>query len=232
MIIIKKNQINDWITCQQLFGKNILSNKYNNTPDDNKLSKFKSLIEQVASEEMKNMIKLPAADYRIRYTNTYFAKKSDYAFLAQEGIVRRLNSILSIFADNVFIGYNVPLEIPIVGTELIYRYMIDFLLVDHSGDVIAVEIEDLSDLDLFRQKMKNWPHYYAPYSFLTDVFKKDVFLVFIDPINYLKVEYKFTAASMSEDLRELRCVTFGITNPFYVKNLAQCNSCSYLGECQ
>jgi hypothetical protein len=231
LIILKKNQINDLILCQNLFGKNTLSNKYSNTPDNNKIAKFKTVIEQIAKDELKDMMKFKPSEYRVKYTNAYCTKKEDYSFLAEESITLKLNNILSIFADNVFIGYNVPIEIPVAGSDIIYRAMIDFLLVDHNGDVIAIEIDDLTDIEFFKQKMKYWPQYYAPYSFLTDVFKKDIFLTFIDPINFTKLEYQFTGSSLVDDLKDLKSTVSGVSNSFYIKNLSYCTRCNYMGQC-
>lgn len=214
-----------------MFGKNVLTNKYTNTPEDDAHAKFKSLIESIASEEMKNMSKVSPGEYRTRFTNAFFNKKSDIGLLTQEGLTQKLNNILSVFSSNVFIGYNVPIEIPIQGTEIMYRYILDFLLVDSEERVVAVEIEDFKNIDLAKRKMKHWPHYYTPYSFLTDVFKKDIYLQFIDPNLFVKTEYRFTGSSLSDDLVELKSVVSAVTNAFYVKNLTQCTGCQYVGSC-
>lgn len=249
---INKHHIDDYIKCPYLFALSVLkevSEKETRTSQVlEKLSKargtskvqlaarqkksiinIKNHIAEIASYEMKNDDKLDATGYRTKYTNKFFSKASD---VLDEKLVPKLNKILEVFSANAFIGYNLPIDIPIQGTAIMYRDIVDFILTDADSNIIIVEFVDLTNIDQFRRKINYWPHYRVPYSFLAASFDKDVEVVWIDPDDFVSCRMAIKADQLDKDTNELASLVFPMQESCLTRNLYACSICDYRSSCE
>jgi len=227
---IFRQHINDYMTCPYLFAKNILANKYGVNKKDGSYKKFKDYITDIASYEMKNNTKLTLSEYRIGYTNKFYTTKKDVIDIEFNGLISKLNNIFSIFSENIFIGYNFPLEIVIPGTSHIYKDTISYVMNSIDSDkIVAIEIEDLSNINLYKRKLKNWPQYFLPYSYLAYKLNKKVELVILDPILNEKIEIIFLKDRFKEDILVMNEIIIPIDKNILYRNLAFCEHCNLLG---
>lgn len=194
-----------------------------------KIDDMRNHIAELASYEMKNNAKLSIADYRVKFTNKFYTKNTE--IIDAKGIVKKLNNLFEIFADNAFLGYNAPVDIPIQGTSLIYRDTIDFILTDGDAKIYAVEIEDLSDLDFRKLQLANWAHFYIPYSFLAASFEKEIEVIIIDPVASIRLSMKFKPEKFDHDIKDFKMLVAPIQNNNLIKNLYMCPLCEFNKHC-
>lgn len=228
-MIVYKSHVNDYIKCPFLFGKNILSSRQGTIKIPDMHMNIKKHIAEIASYEMKNDDKLALSEYRIRYTNKYYTKPSQV--LEAETIVPKLNQVFEIFANNAFIGYNVPIEIPVPGTSTVYRDIVDFILTDEEGNITVVEIDDLTNIDLYRQQLTFWPQYYTPYSYLAASFEQDINVILIDPNDYIKLSIPYTQERHEQDVDQLYSLLKHVSSDNLIKNLYSCDTCKFADSC-
>lgn len=228
-MIVSRKHIDDYVKCQYLFGKNTMSNKYQQSHLPEDYLRIRRHLSEIASYELKNACKLELSEYRIRFTNKYYTSKKD--LLNMDSITTKLNGIFEPFANNAFIGYAIPVEIPIEGTNIIYRNIIDFGLVSDSGEITFVEIETIEDLTHYKRILRNWPHYYAIYSHLANEFGKKVNVVILDPVEYQRIDMVFLPERYAEDYKQLCNLIKPLQNPSFVKNYFSCPGCIMMGEC-
>lgn len=227
-MVVYKQHIDEYLKCPFMFGKNIVSSKQNTIKlADMNLNIKKHLIE-MASDEMQNGTKYSLQDYRIKYTNRYYSRPSQV--LEAEAIVPKLNTVFESFASNQFRAYNLPIDIPVPGTPVIFRDIIDFLLVDEDGNLKIIEIVDLSNMDEVKKKLKWLPHYHIPYSFLADQFSKDIEVILFDPSELSTITNSYAPERYEDDLMALKSVTCSMASKFLVKNLNYCENCD-IEEC-
>jgi hypothetical protein len=234
MNYIYKQHLCDYFFCPYLYAKNILSNKYGQKLSGD-YKKFKDFMNETASYEMKNNTKLNLAEYRAGYTNRFFSNKSDIFNKDTTGLVAKLNNIFSVFSDNVFIGFNVPVEIVIPSTQNIFKDTISYLLTNvENSKVTVVEIDDLSgdNFNFYRRALKDWPQYYTTYSYLAFKFNCPVEVIILDPIENTKIEAVFLQDRYKDDLKELGDVIMPIDKNILYKNFYACGSCELIGECK
>ena len=228
-MIVNKQHVDDYIKCPFLFGKKTMSNKYQQSHLPEDYLKIRRHISEIASYEMKNLCKLELSEYRIRYTNKHYTSKKD--IMNMESITTRLNGIFEPFANNAFIGYAIPVEIPIEGSNIIYRNIIDYGLISEDGEVTFIEIEKIGDMGYYKKILKNWAHYYTIYSYLANEFKKKVTVIILDPVEYQRIDMVFLPERFSEDYKVLVNTIKPLQNPSFVKNYHSCFGCMLMGEC-
>lgn len=249
-----KHHIDDYIKCPHSFALNVLKDSPNkprvlsnvfdklnksrniskaslaNTPARKTIADVRNHIAEIASYELKNDDKLSLADYRVKYTNKYFSKPSDV--LGTSEIITKLNSVFEVFAVNAFLAYNVPVDIPIQGSSIMYRDIVDFILTDDESNIIIVEFDDLSNFDLYKNKLSSWPHYVAPYAWLASQFEKTINVVVVDPNDFTKintrVHEKYFEDYCSEELNALMRPMGSMT---LTKNYYACGACEYTNLC-
>jgi len=229
-MVITRQHVDDFVKCPFLFGKNTVSNKYmqSHLPDD--YLKIRKHISEIAAYEMKNGCKLELCEYRIRFTNKYFTSKKD--ILNMDAITSKLNGIFEPFANNAFIGFAIPVEIPIEKTNIIYRNIVDYGLINEDGALTFAEIENIDDLEYYKKKLKNWPHYYGIYSYLANEFKKKINLMIIDPVQYQRIDMVFLPERYEEDSKMLINTITPLQNPSFIKNYYSCSQCLLFGGCE
>ncbi|MDY0197596.1 MAG: hypothetical protein RBR68_07260 [Tenuifilaceae bacterium] len=232
-MVINRCQIDDYIKCPYLFGKNVLYDKYNTSRLSEPYNKFKKYLNEVALYELKELQKKSLAEYRAGYTNIS-CKKIDV--LDSHVLITKLNNVFSLFYDNIFVGYNVPADIIIPGTSTIFRHMFDYILINEKKTrVTAVEIANLDGkVEFYKAAFQNWAHYYTAYSYLSYKFKKPVSLIILDPIKYEKIRIDFNSKMFEDDLVDLSNLIVPINSEYLYKNLYYChceNGCEYLGVC-
>jgi hypothetical protein len=228
-MIITRQYVDDYIKCPFLFGKKTVSNKYQQSHLPEDYLKIRRHISEIASYEMKNLCKLELSEYRIRFTNKYYTSKKD--LMNMDSITTRLNGIFEPFSSNAFIGYAIPVEIPIEGTNIIYRNIIDYGLISDTNEITFVEIEQIEDITYYKKILKNWAHYYAVYSYLANEFGKKINLIVLDPITYQRIDAVFLPERYSEDYKVLVNTIKPLQNPSFVKNYHSCSGCILFGEC-
>lgn len=228
-MIITRQHVTDYIKCPFLFGKKTISNKYQQSHLPEDYLKIRKHISEISSYEMKNTCKLDLSEYRIRFTNKHYTSKKD--ILNMESITTKLNGVFEPFANNAFIGYAIPVEIPIEGTDIVYRNIIDYGLVNDTGDVTFVEIEQIEDLNYYKKILKNWAHYFTIYSYLANEFGKKINLIVLDPIEYHRIDMVFLPERYDQDYKVLVNTIKPLQNPSFVKNYYSCFNCSMMGEC-
>jgi hypothetical protein len=228
-MIVYKSHVNDYIKCPFLFGKNILSSRQGTIKIPDMHMNIKKHIAEIAAYEMKNDDKVPLAEYRTRYTNKYYTKPSQV--LEVTDIVPKLNQIFEIFANNAFLGYNVPIEIPIPGTATVYRDIVDFILTDEEENIFIVEIDDLTNIDHYKNMISFWPQYYTPYSYLANAFEKPVEVILIDPNDYMKFTTQSNPERHAGDVDALCSILKSVSSEVLVKNLYACKGCKFEDTC-
>jgi hypothetical protein len=231
-MIVYKNHIDDYIKCPFLFGKKILKNKQNTIKVTDLNLALKKFLIEIAAYEMQNDCKLGLVEYRTKFTNKYYGKKANIDLI--ESVVPKLNRIFSTFANCTFIGYNVPVDIGLPGTSVIFRDIVDFLLVSNDDEekMFAVEIEDLSDFDFSKKKLENWPHQYISYSFLSSKFGKDINVELVDPDEFTIIEAAYNSDAFIGHLEQLSNIASCISSDFLYKNLNYCEFCELKDECK
>lgn len=230
-MILNRQHITDYIKCPYLFGKSVLSNKTKTARLPVKYSEFRDFIISIAANEMKDMEKLSLAEYRIKYTNKFYTTAKQVLNI-DGALIQKLNSQLSLFADNVFIGYNIPIDIPIPKTSVIFRDSVSFGMTNENKDLIFIEIDDLSDVTRYSQIMRNWVQYYIVYSYLAYTFDKKVEVIVYDPILDIKINLVYLPSRFEDDVLKLAEMIKPIYNGNMYKNLFACESCSLIGECE
>lgn len=225
---INREMVSNYIKCPFLFGKKTVNNKYQQShlPDD--YLKIRKYISEIAAYEMKNNCKLELAEYRVKFTNKYYTSKKD--IMNMSSITTKLNGVFEPFANNVFIGFTIPVEIPISGTNIIYRNIIDYGLINENGDVTFIEIERIEDISHYKKLLRNWAHYYTIYSYLANEFNKKISLIILDPIQYQRIDMVFLPERYSEDYKVLVNTIKPLANPSFVKNYNSCSGCTLMGE--
>lgn len=256
---ISKKNIDDFIRCQYFFSLEVL-NKGNISTENIKDKKIASAlnasskrvtsdvdsnfknginwlrdyISKIALKELKgygDIQKTPLHEYRLSYTNK-FSKRLMKHVDTDTNLIDNLNNIFSIFSNNTFLAYNVPVELPVVKTNIIYRDVIDFVLTDDDGNVSIVEFDDLSNTKR-RLRYKEWPHYKIPYSFISHSMDKDITVNIIDPINMI-CDFKFLSKKQTFDneYKSLVDLVSPMKNAsMVVRNLYACSGCKYADFC-
>ena len=231
-MILTRDYIDDYLFCPMLFGKNTLSDKYSIPKLQNEYSKFKDHVAEIASYEMKNCEKLSLYDYRIKYTNKHYSSSKRLMNNLNDGIINKLNRLFSYFSDNIFIGYNIPIDVAAPGTSAVFRKIYDFGLINtDQTELLFVEIEDLSDELEFKKKLINWPHWYTPNSYLAKTFNKKVIVLYLDPVLDKQIEVAYLPEMFSADIESLSKIVNPISNGVFWKALNSCKDCSLVGEC-
>jgi len=229
-LIVQKQFVTDYIQCPYLYARNSLSSRANAIKLSDMHTNIKKHLVEIASYEMKNLVKLKASEYRTKFTNKYYRKPSQV--LKLESIIKDLNTLFEVFASNIFVGYNVPVEIPIQGTSTEYRDFIDFILMDPEKDIIIVQIDDLSNLEEYKNRMKSWVHYTAAYSFLAAQFGKTVSVTVVDPVTLFRFDTKFSPERFDSDYEQLNSLMLPVANNVIYKNLFACNYCESKEDCR
>lgn len=254
---IYKYQIDDYIKCPYLFAFNVLSKDSEditsirlmntlNKVSQSKTSKnmnsqikdkdivwLKNSISKMAIQEMETGTKNSLYDYRNMLSNK-FHKNIINSFEEESAqLLDRLNNLMSIFSVNVFMGYNVPVEIPIAKTNIIFRDLVDFILVDPFDDdnITIVEIADLSD-PIMSKKYTEWIHYKMQYSFIAESLNKDIKLLVLDPIySGNTIEFIYPKDKFKEYHDNANSFFPKILNPVLYKNLYECTNCELNSTC-
>jgi hypothetical protein len=212
-----------------MFGKNIITGRQSTIRILDPHVNLKKHIAEIASYEMKNDEKLSLAEYRVKYTNKYHAKQNNMVEI--ENITKKLNGIFSMFSNNAFIGYNVPVDLVAQGTNITYRDIIDFLLTDEEGNIIAVELEDLSQIDVYKRQLHFWPHYYTVYSYMANSFGQDLKVILIDPNDQIKIEQTYSPTRFNNDLSCLSETLRPLQSNVLLRNFNSCYDCPYTDDC-
>lgn len=228
-MIVYKKYISDFIKCPFLFGKNIIASKQNTIKLNDMSLNIKKHIIELACYEMQNSHKYSLVEYRTQFTNKYYSRPSQ-AILAEK-IVPKLNQVFDVFASNKFIGYNVPVDIALPGTSVIFRDILDFMMTDEDGNIVIAEIENLENFDEVKTKLKHWPHYFTPYSFIADQLGKKVTVKLIDPVNFCVIDASYLPDRFEGDLAQLRDIGRALSAPSLVRNLYACDDCEKKDNC-
>lgn len=233
IIFLSRKNIDVFLECPHKFGKYVINDTFKNyvyTKDS--IYKAKEFLTEIASYEMKENIKYDLIQYRTKYTNIHYSKKViSISDLDTEAEITRLNNLFSLFSSNIFIGYNIPVDISIAGTNIIYRSIVDFGLSDEDKNLIFVDFVDMSEKIYIKDKIKHWAHYYTPYSFLASSFGKDVKVILIDPDISDRIELKFTPQRFDDDYEQLCKLLAPIKTSYLFKNLNACYGCSDISQC-
>ena len=252
-MILFKNHIDNYIKCNYLFALDVIDGKKTNIDDlnmsvnkflkyktsliaaDNKdLSKnilwFKEHVSKIALEEMKDGLKRDQGLYRVKFTERL---QTSLLKVEPDGVllINKINTFLSPLVHNIFIGYNVPIEIPIRGTNIIFKDIIDFVMVDpDTQDLIIVEIDDIQK-NMIDYRIKSWYHYKVPYSFLGDSMEKNVRVFILDPNTLNTLEYYFHKSAFEEQYRPFIDMVTPIKTSNLTKNLFACSTCKKQDLC-
>lgn len=253
---IYKEHITDYIKCPKYFSINVLnlgnedisnvsnkkvvecidraskskSSKTLSTKIANKeMLWLKDHVSKIAVEEMKSGVKNTLYDYRIEYTNKFY-KNLIMDESSCKAMINRLNNIFSVFSENVFIGYNVPVDIPISKTNIIYRDIIDFLLVDESGSVKAVEF-DILELNNIRRRYTDHDYFKIPYAFLSSSMDANVNVSIIDPVNSIILNGDYSPSDFNVYYDNTAFLAKQVGNIHIIKNLDMCDTCEYNNFC-
>jgi len=229
MMIVDKAFVTDFIECPQKFGRNILQGRQSTIRIEDMNLQLKKHLVEIAAYEMQNDHKYSLAEYRVKFTNKFYSKATQV--LSDQSIVARLNTLLETFASHKFIGYNVPIEIPIIGTAIMYRNIVDFILKDEDENIVVVEIQNLLDYHSTLQRYKHWPHYSSVYGYIADRLDCSVTLQLIDPVNFLRVDLEYNSMGLVLDLKKLFDLVRPMGSDTLWKNLYACNGCNYLKDC-
>ena len=267
-MFVYKDNIDDAMLCEYLFALKVLDTdkvgeSYNMNHIRSKLSKsiradkasmnygltglgalFKESIAALANKEMKTGDKFSIREYRSAYTDTFNTEERFKDLLNPKtniDHIKKLNKIFGIFSDSIFIGYNVPVDIPISKTNVVYRDFIDFLLVKpNMGDdgvnfedtLVIVEIDDLSS-DVFGiNKYKYFPHYKMPYSHIAASMDKDVEVYIIDPENMKMLHFGFKPSLIKYHYDELKNLLVPFASKTLIRNLHHCSQCEKRDICK
>lgn len=229
-MILNRQHITDYIRCPYLFGKSVLSNKSKSARLPAKYNEFRDFIISIAAQEMKNMEKLSLSEYRIRYTNKFYTTAKQVLNI-DGSLIQKLNSQLSVFADNIFCAYNIPIDIAVPGTSVVFRDVVSFGMTTPDKDMIFIEIDDLTNTAQYNQIIRNWVQYYIVYSYLAKIFDKRIEVIIFDPILDKKINLVYLPNRYDDDLITLSEMVKPIYAGNMYKNLFACETCNLIGEC-
>lgn len=231
-MIISRQQIDIWIECAYKFGKYVVNDTFKDMSNPKpSIKKVKDFLLEIASYEMKENIKYTLSEYRTKFTNKYFSSNSRISEIDAIAEITKLNHFFQPFANNIFFGYNIPVDIAITGSNIVYREVIDFGLIDESKNLTFIEFVNMKDKIYIKDKLKHWAHYYTPYSFLASSFNKDIKVIFIDPDVHDMIEFKFNKGRFDDDYIQLCSLITPIKSSYLYRNLNSCMSCSELSNC-
>lgn len=264
-MFLHKTHIDNYIRCPYYFAINVLSklevDKINNKVlvgalnkaslskssrtidkdvNDKDISWIKNAITKIAIQEMKLQAKTTMQEYRIMYTNKFYKSLlNNITATESKSLIDKLNSMFSVFSENAFIAYNLPVEIPVTKTNVIFRDVIDFILSDPDDENHIIVVE----FDLFREKNKinipkyyEWLHYKIQYAYLASLFNKNVTVNIIDPfLPEAKIEIKYTKDSFDELYKDFAAAVNQIVNKDFgtvlYRNLYNCSGCEIKSAC-
>lgn len=264
-MFLHKTHIDNYIRCPYYFAINVLSkldvDKINNkllvgalnkaslskssrTIDkdinDKDISWIKSAITKIAINEMKTCEKTSIQEYRIMYTNKFYKSLLESMSSSENmTLINKLNNMFSIFSDNVFIAYNLPVEIPVNKTNVIYRDIIDFVMLNPNDEnnIIIVEFDTFRGKDTINiPKYYEWLHYKIQYAYLASSFNKTVTVNIIDPfLPDAKIEINYTPTMFDELYKDFSVLVGQIINKelntILYRNLYSCSSCELKSSC-
>lgn len=197
----------------------------------------------IASEELKEKIKLSLSEYRSRYTNSFYNEKVNtgiygrsnkgevYNMIDSEVLLAKMNNFYSHFTNKAFIGYNIPIEISIVNTNIVYKTSVDFGLVDDKKELTFIDIVDMLTPVYIKDKITYWAHYYSVYSYLAASFNKKITVILLDPDVVDSIELTFYPERFDDDYKQLCEMITPISNSYIVRNLNACSKCLIMDEC-
>lgn len=255
-----KYHLDQYIKCPYYFALNIM-NKEDDTAitnkavssvlqkaaktrsykaSDNNIDKdilhVRDTVSKIALKEMSTGNKVPLYEYRIICTNKFLKSMLGNRF-TQSGaseLQNKINNMLSIFVNNVYISYNTPVEIPIKKTNIIYRYVFDFIVADVNDPekITIIEFDNLST-DIQVKKYHEWLHYKIQYAFLANSLQKTINVIIIDPINEIGKNIELTYDQKTFDLlyNEFCNQVSNVANPVLYRNLYSCDNCEYKKVC-
>jgi hypothetical protein len=245
--MLSRTQLNDYIFCPHKFSRQVVNEKYKENSKDNNVKTsiylHKNNLTSIASEEMKNNVKLSLSEYRSRFTNTFYDEKtatgvnsrSDkgevYNLLDSEVLLSKLNNFYSHFANQAFIGYNIPIEISISGTNIVYKTFVDFGLINDKKELTFIDIVDMLNPVYIKDKVNYWAHYYISYSYLAASFNKTIKVILLDPDVVDSIEFTFNPGRFDDDYKQLCEMITPITNSYIIRNLNACSKCLIMDEC-
>lgn len=228
-MIIQRNNVDNYVLCPALYATNVTKTRQSTINIKNIKKSIKKHLIEIASYEMQNNVKLTAHEYRTRFTDKYYRRSLQ--ILKVDSLIKELNAIFDIFAKNVFVGYNLPVEIPLAGTSSEYRYIVDFVLTDEDNNITIVELETLDNIAEYKRKLKNWAHYYAPYTFLAEQFDKKVTLLVVDPDDLTKIAVEYLPGRFEDDYKQLCSMLKPLEAGIVYHNLFACGYCEIDKEC-
>lgn len=245
MIQLSKQMISDYIFCPHKFKYKASNYKYNKNSDKVLkllVTKHKENLTRIASIELKENIKLSLGEYRTRFTNEFFNNKIGRnegvnkleftdSFLDDELLTVKLNNFYNIFSKQAFIGYNIPVEIPISGTNIVYASKVDFGLVDDEKNLTFIDLVDMKDPVYIKDRVRFWSHYYTVYSYLAASFNATVKVVLKDPEVSDELEFIFPKERFDDDYKQLCELLAPIQNNYSIRNINACSKCEILNEC-
>lgn len=248
---IDKVNIDDYIKCPRYFALNSLKpSEQVNPDDDSSFDEFKKLykkstknlngnsnaskieflkyhITKIAMNELKTGTKLDITQYRCGFANKFY--NNVYKTTVNgESIIDKTNTMFSLFHNGVFLAYNMPLEIPISKTNIMFSACVDFILADND-EIFTIDIIDSTIINL--DGYRYWSHYKVPYLFVANNFGKKITSYIID-INDLKIhKYLYYSRDFKFEMSEIQKLAINMINLVYVKNLYQCKGCKYIDKC-
>lgn len=230
---VYKHHVTDFIKCPYLFAKNVLSST-KPQPKNTDYKKFRDHLMEISAYEMKNNLKLDLHEYRIRYTNKFYTNAEQvFTGLAGDSLIAKLNNLFAIFADNAFFGYNIPVEIAVPNTAVIYKDSVDFGLIDDEKNITFVDIVNLASSEIpYKDMIRNWVHYYITYSYLANSFDQKIHVILLDPVAFDRIDVAFLPDRYNMDLDRLGEIIKPIEAGLLYRNLFACPGCNLVGDCK
>lgn len=222
--------VTDYIKCPYLYAQNSLSSKNHIIKISDMHVALKKHLVEIASYEMKNQVKLTAVEYRTKFTNKYYRKASH--LFSSDSIIKELNLLFDVFANNVFVGYNVPVEVPIAGTSAEYRDFADFVLMDEDKNITVVQLDEILDIKDYTSRVENWVHYTIIYSYLASKFNGNISVNIIDPNTLTRLGISFPPERFDADYEQINSMLLPIANKVLYKNLFMCENCDKHEDCE
>lgn len=200
----------------------------------------KDSIIEIASKEMKTGEKVPLHYYRMGYTNRFYSKNKHARPVDGDPVllVNKINNMFSPFATNIFLAFNLPIEIPVINSNVIFRDTVDFLMKDKLGNLTAIEFDSFEDEDSINfNKYYEWVHHRLPYAFLAHSLKQKVAVNIIDPFNFdMKAELSFLPGMFDSLYNDFSRITSTMINKQFdtiiYKNLYHCFECELEVQCK
>jgi hypothetical protein len=221
-------------TLQEFLSKTAKVRSYKTI--DNMMDKdvlwVKDMVSKFALQEMETEKKCSLHEYRISYTNKY-AKELRLENSDVKKKLEFINNMFSIFANNIFIGYNVPVEIPINKTNIIFRDIIDFIVADvfDQDKLTIIEFDHLND-SVNKSKYSCYDHYRISYAFISKSLNKPLDVLIIDPtINCITVKYSYKPSEFDNIYNSFADMARLFSHPLVYKNLNSCNECALKEIC-